>query len=205
LMQLQQEFMSHSADYAAFKSDVGNKNNLLTSDKTSLVSAINEVFTTGNNVKSDTVGALLSVDPNLPINVGSSWEDVINAIGQISTGKKWAIGEADIQTSNLKFEFVGGGVTTFTQKYITVSGLDFKPSHIIAMSTGGSHGISVFTSINDVYFNYTPTIKVAGYPATSGSATVMNYKGDAGDAYAVQGGFQIPVEGSGTQLWVAFE
>lgn len=107
---VQQTVSDHLADYTSFKLDVGNKSNLLTTNKNNLVSAINEVFQTGNNVKSNTVGALLSVDPNLPINVGSSWEDVINAIGEISTGKKWAAGSG-----------FGNGSS------FTVSGLSFRP------------------------------------------------------------------------------
>ncbi|MCJ8173242.1 phage tail protein [Clostridium botulinum] len=45
----------------------GNKDNLKTTNKTNLVSAINEVFTSGNNVKFNTVDALLQLDKSLQI------------------------------------------------------------------------------------------------------------------------------------------
>src|SRR5699024_10061246 len=81
---------------------------LQTEDKT-LKGAINEVFTTGNNVKRDTVDALLSVDDSLPVTSDSNWSDVIGAIGGISTGKKWASGKTVVDND-----------ATFT-----VTGLDF--------------------------------------------------------------------------------
>lgn len=202
-----EKFNEHLADYAAFKSDVGNKNNLLTSDKTSLVSAINEVFTTGNNVKSDTVGALLSVDPNLPINVGSSWEDVINAIGEISTGKKWASGQAVISQDKLPFMYVGKGSANL--RYIEVYGLDFKASNIVVIVNGNARGFSVYTELDD-YYNYSPTVKTAPYiDGATTSAIVYNFRGDDGNANSILGGFRIPIrllfDEVGVCSWIAYE
>lgn len=145
LNELIDEVAAHLADYTSFKSDVGNKNNLLTSDKTSLVAAINEVFTTGNNVKSDTVGALLSVDDSLPITSESTWQDIINAIGQISTGKKWASGVVPLN------EVKGTDL-------LIISGIDFEPSIVLAFS--GVKYSNVWLPVLTCYVK-------RGYPNTS--------------------------------------
>ncbi|KYH35822.1 WD domain, G-beta repeat [Clostridium tepidiprofundi DSM 19306] len=60
--------------------------NLMTNEKNNLVAAINEVFTNGNNVKNNTVDALLSVDDSLPVTHNSSWSKIITEIGNIQTG-----------------------------------------------------------------------------------------------------------------------
>lgn len=73
---------THKADNTAH--GIGNET-LLTTAKT-LKGAINEVFTNGNNVKRDTVGALLSVDDSLPITTDSPWNNIISEIGNIETG-----------------------------------------------------------------------------------------------------------------------
>ncbi|MBD5587631.1 hypothetical protein [Clostridium botulinum] len=82
----------------------GNKDNLKTINKTNLVSAINEVFTSGNNVKFNTVDALLQLDKSLQITKESKWEDIIKNISKVSTGKKWAKGKIDFQNEKLIYE-----------------------------------------------------------------------------------------------------
>lgn len=64
---------------------IGILSGLNTAAKSNLVAAINEVFQSGNNVKANTVGALLSVDNSLPITSGSTWNDIISQIGSIET------------------------------------------------------------------------------------------------------------------------
>lgn len=66
--------------------DVGDLEELETNDKSSVVAAINEVKRIGNNVKSDTVSALLSKDNSLPITTTSDWNVIIDSIGDIETG-----------------------------------------------------------------------------------------------------------------------
>src|SRR5699024_10902121 len=98
---------------------------LQTEDKT-LKGAINEVFTTGNNVKRDTVDALLSVDDSLPVTSDSNWSDVIGAIGGISTGKKWASGTSEVIERT-------PGYSIFE-----INGLGFLPTVIIITYGSGS-------------------------------------------------------------------
>lgn len=73
---------AHKVDNTAH--GIGNET-LLTTAKT-IKGAINEVFTNGNNVKRDTVGALLSVDEKLPLTNDSSWNKIISEIANIETG-----------------------------------------------------------------------------------------------------------------------
>lgn len=65
-------------------SDTGFKQNLKTTDKTNLVNAINEVFTSGNNVKKNVVDTLLSLDSALPITINSGWSNIISALPNVS-------------------------------------------------------------------------------------------------------------------------
>ena len=55
--------------------DIGTAT-LLTQAQT-IRESINEVFQSGNNVKVNTVNALLSKSPTLPITVNSSWSDIV--------------------------------------------------------------------------------------------------------------------------------
>lgn len=106
---------------------IGNKATLQTTHKSTLVGAINEVFQTGNNVKSNTVDALLSVDDSLPITSNDSWQNVINAIGEIRTGINFAAGELESAQGS-------GNITTIT-------GLSFIPKVIIVSSRSTTNGL----------------------------------------------------------------
>ncbi|BDH60155.1 hypothetical protein MTP04_02850 [Lysinibacillus sp. PLM2] len=66
--------------------EVGQLSDLQTSDKTTIVNAINEVFQAGNNVKSEVVTALLSIDPSLSITQNSTWSEIEAAILEVQTG-----------------------------------------------------------------------------------------------------------------------
>lgn len=113
----------------------GNKDNLKTTNKTNLVSAINEVFTSGNNVKFNTVDALLQLDKSLQITKESKWEDIIKNISKISTGKKWAQGTANVN-------YYGPEVGIFMESNYPLSSASvntncgFKPSIVILTTIG---------------------------------------------------------------------
>ncbi|WP_242865539.1 phage tail protein, partial [Clostridium botulinum] len=113
----------------------GNKDNLKTTNKTNLVSAINEVFTSGNNVKINTVDALLQLDKSLQITKESKWEDIIKNISKISTGKKWAQGTANVN-------YYGPEVGIFMESNYPLSSASvntncgFKPSIVILTTIG---------------------------------------------------------------------
>ncbi|MBY6795203.1 hypothetical protein HYH85_02775 [Clostridium botulinum] len=102
--QLQMQISENKLQLADITTLTGNKDNLKTINKTNLVSAINEVFTSGNNVKFNTVDALLQLDKSLQITKESKWEDIIKNISKVSTGKKWAKGKIDFQNEKLIYE-----------------------------------------------------------------------------------------------------
>lgn len=66
--------------------DIGTAE-LLTQNKT-IKEAINELFQYGNDVKQQTVNALLSKDNTLPIDNQSTWQEVISAISTLKLGYK---------------------------------------------------------------------------------------------------------------------
>lgn len=176
---------------------IGNKNTLATSHKTTLVGAINEAFSLGNSRKTELVDLLLSLDNGLPITHQSTWEQILSAAEDISTGKKWAIGTNS--SSAL------GGVSS-----LTVSGLDFTPSIVIA------YGI-----VNN-FFNYCIAFNPSKRPfpykfnnngtvvnlnmirivsSSSGQNTSLNY-----NATFNTNGFYFEVEYANTAYnWIAYE
>ncbi|MEK4149974.1 hypothetical protein NST02_23305 [Robertmurraya sp. FSL W8-0741] len=117
ILLLEQEFNAHKATDAI---NAHRAENISFSDPnmtaTDVKEAIKEVFTSGNNVKIAMVDALLQVDPSLPISYDSTWEEIEDATGQISTGKKQNSG---ITSSNIN------GI-------IEITGLDFTPRTIVA-------------------------------------------------------------------------
>lgn len=113
---LEQDFASHQADDTAH--GIGDKSQLLTTDKTTIVSALNELFTNVSNGKSLVGGAITDVDDSVVIPTDPTFNDLAIAIGQISTGKKWA-----------------SGSVTDDNGTITVTGLDFLPNVIVVYST----------------------------------------------------------------------
>ncbi|GAA0735766.1 hypothetical protein [Clostridium oceanicum] len=84
---------------------IGNKSSLKTSNKTNLVNAINELFTSGNNVKSNTVDALLRLDDSLQLSRNSNWSEIIKQIANVETG--YGVGDI-IEPNNI--EIVGDNV-----------------------------------------------------------------------------------------------
>lgn len=70
----------------AISPDLGTAE-LQTTNKT-IKEAINEVFQRGNDVKNQTVNALLSLDSNLPIDEDSSWSNIITTIEDLQLGYK---------------------------------------------------------------------------------------------------------------------
>lgn len=104
---------------------------LNTNEKTNLVGAINEVFTSGNNVKSNTVDALLSIDTNLPITYDSSWNYIITQIGNISTGKKIAEGSFIVPSNGI----------------YTKSDLNFSPRYIMFWMTNPNSDLQYLIGI----------------------------------------------------------
>ena len=175
---------------------IGILSGLNTTNKTNLVSAINEVFQTGNNVKSDMVAALLAVDPTLPITSNSTWAEIETATGQISTGKKWAKGTTASLTGTLPFTTRTG--TSFEKPRLRVTGLDFTPSTVVVNNSAGIPAMKI-TKNNGMSSGFHIGFVDNGYP---------NYEQFrlTGNAYMVDGEFQLPVHSASTNYnWTAYE
>lgn len=83
--------------------DITTDNKRLTKDKT-LTGAINELFTSGNNVKFNTVDALLQIDNSLQINKNDNWDTIINNIKKIKIGD-YSIGDT-LNSDKIKIDLV---------------------------------------------------------------------------------------------------
>ncbi|QXE20459.1 hypothetical protein [Clostridium sp. 001] len=76
-------------DGKSIDSHLGDATALKTSAKDSFVNAINEVFQSGTNVKSNAISAVNSKGGNL--STSATWDDVINAIKAIAKGQGNAV------------------------------------------------------------------------------------------------------------------
>ena len=132
------EFDDHLEDEMAH--GIGNKNTLLTTNKSTLVGAMNELFTNVSNGKQLVGGAITDVDDSVVIPADPTFQQLADAVGQISTGKKWATG------------------TVSFKRTMHVSGLDFAPSVVVATGTASTTdtfaiGGRVGTKLLGVYYH----------------------------------------------------
>lgn len=126
-------FTTHSADYTQ---QLGTAT-LQTTDKT-LKGAINEVFQTGNNVKSDMVDALLSVDDSLPIDYESSWTEIESVARGFRLGVQIATGSVLSSTERWGSVSPFGGGTIQNCFVVNIVGLSFSPSLIVGNTESGA-------------------------------------------------------------------
>lgn len=140
-----------------------------------------EAFTLGNSTKQSVVDKLLLLDPSLPITVNNSWQEIINAMSGVKTGKKWASGTAVVSSN--KF---------------SVTGLGFTPS-VITWSNAQITGARVGIYRNDIGSNYisfahTSQNNTSKFLAISGNVTITN------DGFTVDVG---TIESNA--YWIAYE
>lgn len=146
---------NHATHVADYTQQLGTAT-LETTDKT-LKGAINEVFQTGNNVKSDMVDALLSVDDGLPIDYESSWEEIEIAAGSISTGVKW--GEGSIISAGSTKNMPSASGSNSLSSYVTfdMEMLDFIPNIIYFVNKNKDNSnISIWSKFN--FYDIPPSL-----------------------------------------------
>jgi hypothetical protein len=145
--ELKQSTLSHSADDMAH--GIGDKTTLQTTNNTTIVGAINELFTNVSDGKSLVGGAITDVDPNVLIPTEPTFQELANAIGGISSGKKLASGSI---TPSVSGDFD-----------IPVN-LDFIPSVFIAKWALSYHAIGFYDpSDESVWRSYTSSYEKKVY------------------------------------------
>lgn len=156
----------------------------------------NEAFTSASNGKTLVGSAITGVDGSVVIPTDPTFNDLASAIGGISTGKKWASGSTRVN---------GGTVLS-----LSVTGLSFRPSYVMAYSTSASEGVKI-SIIADGYNyysarnqNWSSNAGVGGYihELQKDTANV----GSAGFSLTVikLASYLNPIPGD-TINWIAFE
>lgn len=142
----------------------------------------------------------MSVDSSLPITPSDDWQEIINAIGLISTGKKWAEGRLQNNANG----------------YVTVTDLDFTPTIIIAQASvwlgsfGNYYMPNAFYAkfIGDNYSFYGNRYQDAGKELSMNwRALPFSTTSKLSSGYSFQNEFKIDLKHSGnhTLRWIAFE
>ncbi|MGG6311554.1 phage tail protein [Paenibacillus macerans] len=158
----------------AAAADVGNKADLQTANKTNLVAAVNELFTSAGNGKSDwasVIGSPLAVSDTfaqlksktqiikdtMAANLSAKGQtstgaealaQLVSKIGQIFQGKKFASGDAtcsSMEQQYTRYTSNPSGVAGSWLYDLTITGLTFTPSLIFIYTPGAIAGTSYFT------------------------------------------------------------
>ncbi len=106
------------AELKKVEAHLGDMTQVPTTSKTAS-GAISELFTNVDNGKNAISGAITDVDSNVVIPTNPSFSELAIAIGQISTGKKWAVGN-----------------TSAVNGILAVNGLTFRPKFIFILYGG---------------------------------------------------------------------
>jgi hypothetical protein len=95
---------------------IGDKTTLLTTNKTSIVGALNELFTNVNDGKTQVRNAIIGKGSTVAEN--PTFQEMANAIGIINTGKKVSYGtQPQINFTGVNYDWVFSGLT-FRPKFL---------------------------------------------------------------------------------------
>lgn len=171
---------------------IGTLSGLNTTAKDNLVNAINELFTDVGNGKTQIATAITG--KGVAASGGDTFTQLATKIGQIATGKKYATGS--VLTPLTQIVFTNSNNGNSNSVYITVTGLDFKPSTIIAFNPANSTQTPVLVYNKDSMFAQT------GLPPQLTDAWKIQ-----NNAYVNTGSFQLPVRNSpgANTVWHAWE
>lgn len=205
---------THTADGKAH--GIGDKTTLLTTEKTTIVGALNELFTNANSLKSDWAGVigspLLSSDTSaqlksktqtikntLATNLTAKGQSasgtetltsLVNKVANVNTGKRIAVGT--LTTSPVTTSFLQSNGTTFNSYYAYVNGLTFKPSYIFVYELDGEQ--TIYNSAFNMAYRIDRITNRTGTPV---SLTVQEEVYPKG-ACVTATEFQLPVTKSST-------
>ena len=136
---------------------VGNLSNLMTSAKSNAVAAINELFTSASNGKSQIAAAITG--KGVPASGSDTFSQLATKIGQIDVGKKFASGTSTQNTIGQYKQFVQANGTTTSSPYVSISGLSFIPSLILVFLL--NHESWSIYSKNVIYNKSRPDVRMA--------------------------------------------
>lgn len=198
---VQSEGFTPTASFTAHKDDlsahgIGNREGLLTANKTTLVAAINEAFQSASNGKIAIKNAVTGVDPKIVIPANPTFPQLATAISQINTGKKWAQGSVALSPN--PSTYYDGMWDEYRSMYTTeVIGLTFTPSIIyIRMQESADFAYIYDKNRND------PLYKII---SVEGMRIGSKYRLENG-AYVNAQGFKLPISRyGGTYTWMAIE
>lgn len=172
-----------------------------------LIAIVNEAEANESDLKTQFARAVNEVDMDGGINLSdhAAWAEILAQVPNIKTGKKWASGTASSDLNSRVNFILANNSRTELSYYITVSGVEFKPSLIFAIGTNGT------LIYQTVYFSgsdglYADTTKISNHDGATGAQTTTNFKANGADGYVIFGGFRIPVGIFNQQFkWIAFE
>lgn len=169
---------AESASQAHMAKNIGVEDTGGNFTSTDVEGVLLELFTSVSNGKSLVGGAITDVDDSVVIPTDPTFLELANAIGGISTGKKWASGN----------NYPTGGI-------LKVRGLDFTPSFVMVKPTASNNYYSVYANMTQ--FGSTRNID---FCYTGGSTT------ESAEFNLVSSGFDIKTSNASiTNYWIAFE
>lgn len=145
---LENDLTSHKAESASqahLAKNIGLEDTTGNFTATELEGAMSELFTNVSDGKSLVGGAITGVDDSVVIPTDPTFGDLASAIGGISTGKKWASGETE--------NYSEGGYNDWYE-LITVRGLDFTPSIVLAWNNSQGGRFGVINTLNHDEFSH---------------------------------------------------
>ena len=131
--------------------------------------------------------------------------NLINKVGNIEIGKKWAKGESVSPQVTQSFTYLGNN-TTANFSYIQIPKLDFTPTLIVYICKthlGGCGFLCDLKQVNPHTSSYVTA--VSGPPSTTGNVAVYSFKANS-SVYLSDGSIRLPtfVQGA-TFSWIAIE
>lgn len=183
---------THKADNTAH--GIGDKSTLKTTEKASIVGAMNELFTNVSNGKNLVGAAITGVDDSLVVPTDPTFQDLADLISDISVG---AVGVA---TSSGSYTFTNDWGTTVNLPLLTVTGLGFSPKvvAISTRSTNSGYGTILFpTKINGPVISTNSDARVFCSPSS-----VLRLMGNA---TITSDGFSLPTTQPTNYTWYAFK
>lgn len=161
-----------------------------------------ELFQFANDGKTAVANALTT--KGVTASPADTFTLLATKIGQINTGKKFASGTTTVSANNISFTMADGSARTSSA--VTVSGLDFDPSLILLVITGGSGNIYPATIYQKKasFSNSHPSVNISLFRDSS----PPSYYRETGGAYVSYGSFRIPANPFSvgeTASWYAYE